>query len=211
MFNAGKVEANYNQKLLKVLLSYTIVMKTYKKVCGIDEAGRGPLAGSLVVAGVVLEESISGLCDSKQLSPKRRELLYEQIVATSSYHIVRFGSRDIDRLGLSHCLLSALEEIKNTLKEHRYIFDGNSAFGASGIETVVKADTKIDAVSAASILAKVTRDREMVEYSKLYPKYGFESHKGYGSTKHIDAIREFGYCDIHRKSFKIRALQDDLD
>ena len=179
-------------------------------LCGIDEAGRGPIAGDLVVAGCILNEAIEGLDDSKQLSAKKREALYEHIVATSSYHIVRHSPKQIDTFGLSKCIHDSLQEIKQTLKAQRYLFDGNSAFGVEGIETMIKADAKVAEVSAASILAKVIRDRSMIEAAKLYPQYEFDKHKGYITKRHVELIQKHGYCDIHRKSYKVKALQPTL-
>jgi ribonuclease HII len=178
--------------------------------CGIDEAGRGPLAGSLCIAGVILHRSITGLADSKKLSEHKREILFDEILHNSTYHIVTFSASDIDELGLSKCLAQGLREIMEVIGEADYLYDGNSTFGVTGLATLVKADATVPEVSAASILAKVTRDREMHEYTKSYPQYGFEGHKGYGSKNHIEAIRQFGYCDIHRKSFKLKALQGTL-
>ena len=178
--------------------------------CGIDEAGRGPLAGSLCIAGVILHHPITGLADSKKLTEKKREALFEEILQNSTYHIVTFSASKIDELGLSKCLALGLREIMTTIGEADYLYDGNSTFGVSGLKTLVKADATVPEVSAASILAKVTRDREMIELALLYPQYGFEGHKGYGSKNHIEAIRAFGYCDIHRKSFKLKALQGTL-
>jgi ribonuclease HII len=180
------------------------------KLCGIDEAGRGPLAGPLVMAGVILHKPITGLNDSKKLSEKKREILFDLILENSDSKIVRFSAEHIDALGLSACLKKGLEEIINYLNADDYLFDGNSKFGVSGLRTLVKADTLIPEVSAASILAKVSRDREMVEIDSLYPSYGFAEHKGYGTALHIQAIQEHGYCDIHRKSFKLKALQPSL-
>ena len=180
------------------------------KFCGIDEAGRGPLAGPLTIAGVILHRPIIGLNDSKKLSEKKRELLFDEIILNSTYHIARFDALSIDELGLSACLASGLREIMSVLGEADYLYDGNSTFGVSGLKTLVKADATIPEVSAASILAKVSRDREMVEQALLYPQYGFEGHKGYGSSSHIEAIRKYGYCEIHRKSFKLKSLQATL-
>ncbi len=176
-------------------------------LCGIDEAGRGPIAGPLVVAGVILDNRIDGLNDSKKISPKRREELYEEIIK-HRHHIVIINALKIDNDGISHCLARALEEIIDTLgaKGVNFLFDGNSCYGVNGINTMVKADMKVAEVSASSILAKVTRDRIMMEYAKEYPLYGFEKHKGYGTAKHIEAIRNYGFCPIHRKSFKIKKL-----
>jgi ribonuclease HII len=175
-------------------------------LCGIDEAGRGPLAGDLVIAGVILKQEIKGLMDSKKLSEKKRELLYELIIEHSDYHIVSFSPQEIDSKGLSLCLNEGLEMIKEKLTADIYLFDGNQTFGVLGINTLVKADTKIAEVSAGSILAKVTHDRAIIRASKKYPLYGFEKHKGYGTKAHILAIKEHGYCDIHRRSFKIKTL-----
>ena len=180
------------------------------KLCGIDEAGRGPLAGPLTIAGVILNKPIEGLNDSKKLSEKKREVLFDIICENSAYHIARFSAAQIDDLGLSTCLAAGLREIMAKLGEADYLYDGNSKFGVSSIRTMVKADVTIPEVSAASILAKVTRDREMVELSAKYPEYGFEGHKGYGSATHIEAIRQYGYCEIHRKSFKLKVLQPSL-
>jgi len=179
-----------------------------KKLCGIDEAGRGPLAGSLVLAGVVLNTPINGLMDSKKLSEKKREFFYTQIIENSTYHIVSFSAKEVDDLGLSKCIHKGLLSIQAYFGEEiNYLFDGNSSFGVSNIETMVKADTKIPEVSASSILAKVTHDREIIEMSKLYPQYGFEKHKGYGTKAHIEAILQYGRCKIHRKTFKVKGLE----
>lgn len=180
------------------------------KLCGIDEAGRGPLAGPLYIAGVILDEAIQGLGDSKKLSEKKREALFDEIRSKSRFHISRFSAEQIDTFGISKCLSAGLREIMEALGEADYLYDGNSKFGVSGIRTMIKADATIAEVSAASILAKVSRDREMVELAPLYPQYGFEGHKGYGCASHIEAIRQYGYCEIHRKSFKLKALQPSL-
>ncbi len=175
-------------------------------MCGVDEAGRGCLAGDLVVAGCVLNNDIQGLMDSKKLSEKKREELYEQIIQKSKYEIVRFSSQDVDEKGISRCLKEALLQIKEKFCQYDILFDGNTNFGVDGIKTLIKADAKIPEVSAASILAKVTRDREMKKYDKLYPNYDFNSHKGYGTKLHVKMIEEFGLSPVHRKSFKIKSL-----
>lgn len=180
------------------------------KLCGIDEAGRGPLAGPLYIAGVILNEPISGLNDSKKLTEKKRETLFELVCRHSIYHIARFDAATIDEFGISACLAKGLEEIMTAIGNADFLYDGNSKFGVEGVRTLVKADATVPEVSAASILAKVSRDREMIELSTLYPEYGFEGHKGYGTASHIEAIRQFGYCDIHRKSFKLKSLQPSL-
>ncbi len=175
-------------------------------LCGIDEAGRGPLAGDLVVAGCIFKKAtkIEGLNDSKKINEKKREKLYEEIILQTHYNIVTISSKEIDTLGISKCMTKALEKIKQTLKAERYLFDGNTSFGVEGLETMVKADTKVAEVSAASILAKVTHDRNIIKDAKIYPEYGFENNKGYGTKAHIEMIKKYGYSPIHRKSFKLK-------
>jgi len=185
-------------------------MQHTSNLCGIDEAGRGPVAGPLVMAGVILTSRVGGLNDSKQLTEKRREALFDTILENSQHHIVRFGPEQIDELGISECLKRGLESIMDALESDDFLFDGNSTFGAKGLRTMVKADAEVPEVSAASILAKVTRDREMIELAKAYPQYGLELHKGYGTKTHIEAIKTHGYSEIHRKSFRLKALQPTL-
>jgi len=179
-------------------------------LCGIDEAGRGPLAGSLVIAGVILLNSVEGLMDSKKLTEKKREKLYPLVLENSKYHIVSFSAKEVDEFGISKCLHNGLKEIQRNLPNCNYLFDGNSSFGVDNIETMIKADDKIEEVSAASILAKVTHDREMIEFSKIYPEYGFEKHKGYGTKAHREALVKFGRCEVHRKTFKVKELEVTL-
>jgi len=179
-------------------------------LCGIDEAGRGPIAGALVMAGVILHQEIPELNDSKQLSEKKREKLFPLILENSDYHIVKFTAQEIDDIGISKCLAAGLQSIMEHLQSDDFLFDGNSTFGVQGLRTMVKADAEIPEVSAASILAKVTRDREMVEFAQHFPQYGFEGHKGYGTKVHVEAIKKYGYCDIHRRSFKLKALEPTL-
>lgn len=176
-------------------------------LCGIDEAGRGPIAGDLVMAGCILNASVEGLNDSKKLTEKKREALYEKIVQNSTYHIAKFSASQIDKEGISSCLKKGLEEIMQNLKADEYLFDGNTTFGVDNLQTMVKADGKISEVSAASIIAKVTHDRDIVAQAKLYPEYGFEKHKGYGTKLHVEMIKEYGYCAIHRRSYKLKALE----
>ncbi len=182
----------------------------FMALCGIDEAGRGPIAGSLVMAGVILHVNVEGLNDSKKLTEKRREALYGEIIKNSTYHIVSYSAAQVDEIGISKCISSGLREIMQHIKSDDYLFDGNSTFGVDGLRTMIKADAEIIEVSAASILAKVTHDREMIEFSKQYPEYSFEKHKGYGTKLHVEAIKKYGYCDVHRKTFKIKALQATL-
>ena len=179
-----------------------------KPLCGIDEAGRGPLAGSLVMAGVILKNPIEGLMDSKKLTEKKREALYPLVIENSEYHIISFSAKEVDVLGISKCLQQGLQSIQQHLANAEYLFDGNSTFGVANITTMVKADDKVAEVSAASILAKVTRDREMLKMAKKYPEYGFEKHKGYGTKAHIEALVKYDRCEVHRKSFRVKGLDE---
>jgi len=181
-------------------------------LCGIDEAGRGPIAGDLVVAGCIFcaDTNIAGLNDSKKISEKKRYELFEKILPNTLNHIVIISPKQIDELGISKCMTQALQEIKHTLNADEYLFDGNTTFGVDGLETMVKADGKVPEVSAASILAKVTHDRNIIRDAMQYPQYGFERHKGYGTKEHVAMIKEYGYSPIHRKSFKLKALQGTL-
>ena len=181
-----------------------------EQLCGIDEAGRGCIAGNLVIAGCVLHSEIDGLNDSKKLTEKKREILYEKIIKNSTYHIVIFLPKQVDENGLSSCISKGLAEIIKTIKCDKYLFDGNSSFGIKNLPTMVKADAKVLEVGAASILAKVTHDRDILIQAKKYPKYEFETHKGYGTKKHIEFIKQHGYCEIHRRSYKIKALEKSL-
>ena len=177
------------------------------KLCGIDEAGRGCLAGPLVVAGVVLKAHVEGLNDSKKLTPKKREELFSLIQENSLYHMVFTDNKTIDKIGLSKALHNSVQEIKNHFQTCKILMDGNTNFGVNGVEWMIKADAKVPEVSAASILAKVSRDRYMMEISKKFPEYGFEKHKGYGTKEHIKMIEKYGYTTIHRKSFYIKKLR----
>ncbi|MDD5359091.1 MAG: ribonuclease HII [Sulfurovaceae bacterium] len=181
-------------------------MQNKQQLCGIDEAGRGPLAGPLVMAGVVLMQSMEGLADSKKLSSKKREELFEKITKISKYHIVVINSKQIDDIGISACLAYGLKSIIENLSGFDYLFDGNCTFGVENLKTMIKADDKVHEVSAASILAKVTRDKIMEDYDISYPNYGFKSHKGYGTKSHIEAILKFGRCDIHRYSYRLKEI-----
>ncbi len=178
--------------------------------CGIDEAGRGPLAGDLVMAGCILHVKIEGLNDSKKLTAKKRESLYNTIIKNSTYHITKFSAQDIDNKGISACLKLGLQEIMQHLKADEYLYDGNQTYGVKNLATMVQADGKIAEVSAASILAKETHDKDILELAKKYPQYQFEKHKGYGTKLHVEMIKKYGYCEIHRQTYKVKALQPTL-
>lgn len=166
------------------------------------------MAGSLVIAGVVLKNPIEGLMDSKKLTEKRREALYPIVIENSMHHIVTFSAKEVDEMGISKCLQLGLQSIQEHLSGVEYLFDGNSSFGVENISTMIKADTKVAEVSAASILAKVTHDREMITMAKKYPQYGFEKHKGYGTKAHIEALLKYDRCEMHRKTFRVKGLDE---
>lgn len=171
---------------------------------GIDEAGRGALAGPMMMAACKLHKDLEGLCDSKKLSEKRREELYEIILLHSDYLILAFSSEKIDEIGLSACLKMGLTLVKKHFKtENNFLYDGNTNLGISGIKTQIKADANIKQVSAASILAKVSKDRVMNFLAKDFPCYEFEKNKAYGTKAHKELIAKFGICKLHRKSFKL--------
>lgn len=177
------------------------------RIAGVDEVGRGPLAGDVVTAAVILDpdKPIAGLADSKALSTKRRELLFEEIVANSlCFHIARASVAEIDQLNILQATLLAMTRAVEglSLVPDHVLVDGNRLpkwrYSATA---VVKGDSKVAAISAASILAKVTRDREMAEFDKQFPGYGFAAHKGYGTRDHLQALATLGPTEIHRLSF----------
>ncbi|MDR0293692.1 MAG: ribonuclease HII [Oscillospiraceae bacterium] len=181
-------------------------------VCGIDEAGRGPLAGDVVAAAVILPEEydLPGLNDSKKLSPKRRDILYdfirEQAVA---YAVASASVEEIGRLNILEATLLAMRRAADGLavRPGLLLVDGKIARGfAVPARAVVRGDAEEPCIMAASILAKVSRDRAMAELDDLYPHYGFAKHKGYGTAAHIRALREFGPCPAHRLFFLRRLL-----
>jgi ribonuclease HII len=184
-----------------------------ENLCGIDEAGRGPFAGPMTIAGVRFKNDISKikefeiLNDSKKLTEKKREMLFDIIKEYSYFHIVSVSNKQIDELGISACIKNAIIEIMQTIDAINYLMDGNTSFGIEDLQHKIKADGDIKEVSAASILAKVTRDRYMVEIAKKYPNYDFHKHKGYGTKAHIEAIKKYGFCDLHRRSYKIKGLE----
>ncbi len=180
----------------------------YKAVCGVDEAGRGPLAGPVCAAAVILPEGliIDGLDDSKKLSEKKREMLYEEIVEKAVAYAVAFGTlEEIETVNILQATFLAMNRAIAALQVHAdyALIDGNRT--PTGIlipcETVIKGDAKSASIAAASILAKVTRDRLLYEYDQQYPQYGFARHKGYGTKDHYAAIREYGPSPVHRLSF----------
>ncbi len=180
----------------------------FKNICGIDEAGRGPLAGPVVVAGVIMPENsmIEGVNDSKKVSEKKREKLYDLIIEEAiSYSVAIIDQNVIDEINILQATKQGLTQVVETLKvkPDLILVDALEHINTKGIpyEAIIKGDAKCYSISAASIIAKVTRDRIMREWDEIYPQYGFIKHKGYGTKAHIEAIREFGLTPIHRKTF----------
>lgn len=177
-------------------------------ICGIDEAGRGPLAGPVVVAAVIMpkDSMIEGVNDSKKVSEKKREALYEQITKEAiSYAVGIIDQKEIDQINILNATKKGLTEAIKGLevKPERILVDALTNIDTCNIPytSIIKGDAKSYSIAAASIIAKVTRDRIMREWDELYPQYGFEKHKGYGTKMHIDAIKEYGLCPLHRLSF----------
>jgi ribonuclease HII len=176
-------------------------------ICGVDEAGRGPLAGSVFAAAVILPADviIEGLNDSKKLTERRREALFGEITEKAvAYSIAQASVEEIEELNILQAALLAMKRAVESLhiKPDYVLIDGNQIPKLEiPCEAVIKGDAVSASIAAASILAKVSRDREMFELAKIYPQYSFDKHKGYGTKLHCDAIREHGACEIHRKSF----------
>lgn len=184
-------------------------------VCGVDEAGRGPLAGPVYAAAVILspDDPIEGLNDSKKLSEKKREALYDLIIDKAVAYCVAFASvaeiEEFNILGATYLAMSrAVEGLSIT--PDLALIDGNRIPPQLSVaaETVVKGDAKSESIAAASILAKVTRDRVLIQMDAQYPEYGFAVHKGYGTAAHTAALKEFGPCPEHRPSFLKKILGD---
>lgn len=179
-------------------------------LAGVDEAGRGPLAGPVFAAAVILPNDviIEGINDSKKLSEKKREKLYDEICEKAVAYCVSSVDEDvIDDINILQATFLAMRDAVSGLniKPDYVLVDGNKSPGID-CETVVKGDSKSMSIAAASILAKVSRDRYIVEMSKQYPNYGFEKHKGYGTKAHYEAIAKYGICPIHRKTFLKKVL-----
>lgn len=182
--------------------------KGFKNICGIDEAGRGPLAGPVVIAGVIMPEDsmIEEVNDSKKVSEKKREKLYDQIIEEAiSYSVAIIGQDVIDDINILNATKQGVTAVVDGLdvRPDLIVVDALTGINTRGIpyEPIIKGDAKCYNIAAASILAKVTRDRIMRQWDEIYPQYGFSKHKGYGTSAHIGAIKEFGLCPIHRRSF----------
>jgi ribonuclease HII len=180
----------------------------YMLIAGIDEAGRGPLAGPVVAAAVILkaDQPIDNVNDSKKLSEKRREQLFDQIMTKAL--AVGVGQADagtIDRINILQATRQAMLEAVHALTSSpQYLLIDGITTIASSIpqQTIKQGDSRSASIAAASIIAKVTRDRMMLEYDSLYPAFGFAQHKGYGSTAHLSALQQYGPCPIHRITFR---------
>ncbi len=180
--------------------------KGYKYIAGVDEVGRGPLAGPVVCCAVImpLDQLIEGVDDSKKLTEKKRETLAEIIKEKAiSYCICEIWQEEIDRINIleavKKCMTSAVNGLK--VKPDITLVDGVDTHLPINAEYVIKGDMNSYTIGCASIVAKVYRDNLMKEYSKEFPEYGFEKHKGYGTKAHIDKIKEIGPCKLHRKTF----------
>jgi ribonuclease HII len=186
--------------------------KGFNLIAGIDEAGRGPLAGPVVAAAVILPQNltIEGINDSKKLTPKKRELLFEEIKEKAlSFSIAVVDNKIIDEINILQATFKAMASAAQDLKAKPdlLIIDGSHKIPQNYFslpcpqEAIISGDAKSANIAAASILAKVARDKIMDDYAKLYPQYGFEKHKGYGTKAHMQAIEKFGACPIHRMTF----------
>lgn len=177
-------------------------------ICGIDEAGRGPLAGPVVVAAVIMpkDSMIEGVNDSKKVSEKKREALYDKIIEEAiAWGVGIIDQKEIDRVNILNATKEGLTQAVSNLqqKPDMIVVDALTGIDTLGIPytSIIKGDAKCYSIAAASIIAKVTRDRIMRQWDEIYPQYGFEKHKGYGTKMHIEAIKEHGICPLHRLSF----------
>lgn len=183
-------------------------------VCGIDEAGRGPLAGDVYAAAVIFDPDvvIEGINDSKKLSEKKRELLYDEIIAKAKAYCVATASvAEIDEINILQATFLAMKRAYDGLgiSSDMILVDGNrKPFGSDEVVTVVKGDGTSASIAAASILAKVSRDRYMKQLAEKYPQYQFEKHKGYGTKLHYEMLEKYGVSDVHRKTFLKKIIGD---
>lgn len=179
--------------------------RVFGAVAGMDEVGRGPLAGNVVTACVIMPENplIEWVDDSKKLSESRREKVYDEIMEQALYiGIGRSSPEEIDRINILEATKKAMREAAMSVPADVFLIDAVKELGLKGREeAVIKGDAQSYCIAAASIIAKVTRDREMREMDLLYPEYGFSRNKGYGTAEHINALKKFGPCLIHRRSF----------
>lgn len=198
--------------LLTMEKEMEIHAKGFTAVCGIDEAGRGPLAGPVVAAAVILPEDIQlpGVNDSKKITEKKREILFDFVKEHAlAYGIGEASETEIDEINILQATFLAMRRAVEALQipADYALVDGNRIQGLPvPAETVIGGDGKVLSIAAASILAKVTRDRYMRDMAAQYPEYGFEKHKGYGTKAHYAAIEQYGICPLHRKTFLKKVL-----
>jgi len=190
-------------------------LKGFNAVCGVDEAGRGPLAGPVCAAAVILPDGmiIEGVNDSKKLTEKKRELLFDVIKEKALAYSIAFATvEEIEEMNILNATMLAMKRAVEGLSvkaDYAYI-DGNKLPPLEiPCEYVIKGDAKSMSIAAASILAKVSRDRLCLDYAKKYPEYGFEKHKGYGTKAHTEVIKKYGPCEIHRLSFLKKILNNE--
>ncbi|MDO5328559.1 MAG: ribonuclease HII [Coriobacteriia bacterium] len=216
---SAKREVKKREEIKRVKALYdfqeTIAAKPGCTILGLDEVGRGPLAGPLTVGGVVIKEIVLGLNDSKKLSAKKREEVAKDIKEKAiTYKTFSIPPSYIDQLGMTECLKRAfanvVKQIEEEVKVDIILLDGNPLYFDSREVNVIKGDSKCASISAASIVAKVERDTYMESISDKYPEYNFVSNKGYGTSEHIDAIKKYGLSPIHRKSFCTSFMQETL-
>ena len=192
---------------MKVMFSFEREYSDYEYICGIDEVGRGPLAGPVVAGAVILPKDcdLLYLNDSKKLTENKREELYDKIMESAVSAAIGYGSPErIDEINILQADYEAMKEAigKLTVKPTLLLNDAVTLPDMDIKQVpIIKGDAKSASIAAASIIAKVTRDRMMVEYAKIFPEYGFDSNKGYGSAAHIEALKKYGPCPIHRRSF----------
>lgn len=178
----------------------------YKFIVGIDEAGRGSLAGPVVAGAVRFDPDlklIKGINDSKKISPKQREIFYDLLIKNFECAVGIIDCKIVDKINIANAgKMAMVEAVKKIVCADYLLIDAFKINYPLPQENIIKGDTKIWSIAAASIIAKVTRDRLMVEFAKEFPDYGFEVHKGYCTAKHIKAIADLGICEIHRRSFE---------
>lgn len=187
----------------------------YKLICGIDEAGRGPLAGPVFAAAVILPKGhiVEGVNDSKKLCEKKRDLLFDKIIDECiCYSIGVANEEEIDEINILQATFLAMKRAVASLeiKPDIALIDGNRKPGLDIAEwDIIKGDSKSASIAAASILAKVSRDRYMLDIAEKYPEYQFEKHKGYGTKLHYEMIEKYGICEIHRRTFLKKVLKNE--
>jgi ribonuclease HII len=187
--------------------------KNYNLIAGVDEAGRGPLAGPVVAAAVIFPRNLllPGVDDSKKLNAEKRKILYRNIIENCiTFGIGIISETVIDKINILNSTLLAMKQSidKLNIKPDYILIDGNQFYDEKiPHQTIVKGDQKSFTIAAASIIAKVFRDYLMMEYSRMYPAYNFTRHKGYGTKEHVRIIDEIGWSDIHRKTFEIKSLK----